>query len=295
MVSISTTREPYFDDEFGQSVPTAAARPAPCEPLTGFNPSAWAARRGDDAQSATFRALAWSDDDNSIADPVSFAAEEPRPTTAPTYRRSEVWFGIAAAVAAVVIGGLLFTMRQTPDGPTAIPVKVSQPAQNLVDAQPAAPLRPAAVGPKPDMQASGAPRAAVPEVVSPLAPAAEVPAAEVPAAEVPTPEVMEPEVTAPEDTAGQDTAGQDTAGQDTAPPLILITSPVPSIPDVTAQQIPRPAGPPVFPVPVVSAAEATPPLNVAPAAPVLPQPGLTAGSVPAVPPIIPTSAVGEGR
>ena len=293
MVSNSTTREPYVDDEFGQPDPTAA-RPAPCEPLTGFNRSAWAARPGDDAQSATFRALAWSDDDDSIAEPANCAAGEPQPAPAPRYRRSALWYGIAAAVAGVAVGGLLFTVNQTPEIPTAIPVKVTQPAQNLVDAQPGgstsssvppasaggapvraalpvvpfetqvAPPRPAAVGPKPDsQQTSGAP-----EVVAPAPPAAEIPEPDVPEPGVPEPEV-------------------------TTPPLILITSPVPSIPDLTPdltlREIPRRAGPPVFRVPPAPAAGATPPVDAAPAAPVLPDSGV------ALPSILPTLAVDESR
>lgn len=267
MVSISRSTERHVDDEVD---PTESALPAAFEPHTGSRPSAWATMRGDDAQSETFRALAWSDDDDSIAEPVSFAAGEPQPAPAPRYRCSALWFGIAAAVAGVAVGGLLYTVNQTPEVPPEIPVTVTPPAQNLVDAQPGGPTsspvppagvggapvrevlppvpletqvvppRPAAVGPKPDTLTPGAPWAGAPEAVAPAPPAAQIPDVGIPDVEIPEPERTSPEVI--------------------SPPVIFITSPVPSIPDLTIREIPRLAGPPVFRVPSDPAGAATQPV-----------------------------------
>ncbi|ULE34348.1 Hsp70 family protein [Mycobacterium sp. IDR2000157661] len=120
----------------------AAAADAP----TGMAAAAWAAgaagvaaaeSASDGAASATFRALAWSQDDAPAADPVPYAGEdytfdggatgarpgmefaheeegyEPEPAPLPWYRRPVVLFGAAAAAALLAVGGLAVTLTST--------------------------------------------------------------------------------------------------------------------------------------------------------------------------------------
>ena len=132
---------------------TSGGPTATYEPVTGRIPNAWAARREDQAQSATFRALAWSQDDDSAAEPLPYTGEEyqvcsdsrpavrvttdtAEPPSATGYRRSTLLYGIAAGFAAAAIGGLLLTAVNTDDGPTTISTKVTQPATNVVNSQP---------------------------------------------------------------------------------------------------------------------------------------------------------------
>ena len=115
---------------------------------TGIAPAAWAAgtagaaateSAADGAPSATFRALAWSQDDASGQEPVpyvgddyTFEGTEARPAMAfdaepetdyaepaplPWYKRPPVLFGVAAAAALLAAGGLAVTLTST-DGDT---------------------------------------------------------------------------------------------------------------------------------------------------------------------------------
>ena len=115
---------------------------------TGIAPAAWAAgtagaaateSAADGAPSATFRALAWSQDDASGQEPVpyvgddyTFEGTEARPAMAfdaepdadyaepaplPWYKRPPILFGVAAAAALLAAGGLAVTLAST-DGDT---------------------------------------------------------------------------------------------------------------------------------------------------------------------------------
>ena len=120
----------------------AAAADAP----TGMSAAAWAAgaagvaaaeSASDGAASATFRALAWSQDDAPGGEPVPYAGEdytfepgatgarpamgfaheeegyEPETEPLPWYRRPAVLFGAAAAAALLAAGGLAVTLTGT--------------------------------------------------------------------------------------------------------------------------------------------------------------------------------------
>ncbi|BBZ06011.1 hypothetical protein MDOR_01800 [Mycolicibacterium doricum] len=123
--------------------PTGMA--AAADAATSMGPAAWAAgaaglaagaAAADGASSATFRALAWSQDDEPAGEPVPYAGEdydpavtgarspiafapddagnadgdeqEPRPL--PWYKRPPVLFGTAAAAALLALGGLAATL-----------------------------------------------------------------------------------------------------------------------------------------------------------------------------------------
>ncbi|WP_156744599.1 Hsp70 family protein, partial [Mycobacterium sp. E740] len=113
---------------------------------TSMSAAAWAAgaagvaaaeSASDGAGSATFRALAWSQDDSPAGEPVPYAGEdytfepgvtgarpamefaheeeryEPEPAPLPWYRRPVVLFGAAAAAALLAAGGLAVTLTST--------------------------------------------------------------------------------------------------------------------------------------------------------------------------------------
>lgn len=113
---------------------------------TSMSAAAWAAgaagvaaaeSAADGAGSATFRALAWSQDDSPAGEPVPYAGEdytfgpgvtgarpamefaheeegyEPEPPPLPWYRRPVVLFGAAAAAALLAVGGLAVTLTGT--------------------------------------------------------------------------------------------------------------------------------------------------------------------------------------
>ena len=122
----------------------ASAADAPTDMAT----AAWAAgaagmaageSAADGAQSATFRALAWSQDDAPTDEPVPYAGEDynygfdqgsaearpqvafgpgeegypPEPAPLPWYKRPPILFGAAAAAALLAIGGLVVTLTNT--------------------------------------------------------------------------------------------------------------------------------------------------------------------------------------
>ncbi|HEX2284038.1 MAG TPA: Hsp70 family protein, partial [Mycobacterium sp.] len=122
----------------------AAAADAPTGMApTSMSAAAWAAgtaglaateSAADGAASATFRALAWSQDDSPAGEPVPYAGEdytfdqgapdarppmafaheeegyEPEPEPLPWYKRPTILFGAAAAAALLAIGGLAITL-----------------------------------------------------------------------------------------------------------------------------------------------------------------------------------------
>ncbi|HET7667406.1 MAG TPA: Hsp70 family protein [Mycobacterium sp.] len=120
----------------------AAAADAP----TGMAAAGWAAAAAglaasestsDGAASATFRALAWSQDDSPLGEPVPYSGDdytfdhgvgdarpqvafaheeegyEPEPEPLPWYKRPPILFGAAAAAVLLAIGGLAITLTGT--------------------------------------------------------------------------------------------------------------------------------------------------------------------------------------
>lgn len=120
---------------------------------TGLAPAAWAAgaaglaagaAASDGASSATFRALAWSQDDAPAGEPVPYTgadyaadpgstaarppvafaadeqADEPEPGPLPWYKRPPVLFGAAATAALLAIGGLAVTLTSTSGDSTPV-------------------------------------------------------------------------------------------------------------------------------------------------------------------------------
>lgn len=321
MMSILTTRETY--------VGRASGRPAPNQSTTGPTPASWATRPEDDAQSATFRALAWSQDDDSVAEPVTytggeypasevdsepsarFAADTVQPRTA---RRSSLLYGIASGVAAIAFGGLVFSVTQGHSTPATIPVTVTQPAQNIVTTQsavrPASPSAggtPAQVVP-PAVASTPAAVASTPAVAASHSgapvPGALVPGAPVPdAAEAGTPPAGAPQAAVPENPAPEFTAPVVSAPIVSAPvvpaPVVsapVVSAPVVSVPEVTPMPVPHPVGPPSFHVATVPDTGITlPPAKLAPVGPVEPGPVISVKPVVTLPPIIATLPVGADQ
>ncbi|TRW77878.1 Hsp70 family protein [Mycolicibacterium sp. 018/SC-01/001] len=175
---VITTPEPALNVAAGaalvanQSLDAQAATglaPAAGEP-TAMAPAAWAAGAAglaageaadDGAASATFRALAWSQDDDLGSEPVpytgadyvssaganapdparppvAFAPEDDRYDDGPAplawYKRPPVLFGIAAAAALLAAGGLAITLTSSDGDPgtvteTATPPAASSPVE----------------------------------------------------------------------------------------------------------------------------------------------------------------------
>ncbi|MCT7658725.1 Hsp70 family protein [Mycobacterium deserti] len=134
-------------DAAGAATGMAPAADAPTGMApTGMAAAAWAAgaagvaaseSASDGASSATFRALAWSQDDSPGADPVPYTGEdytyapgtadvrppmefaheeegfEPESAPLPWYKRPPILFGAAAAAALLAIGGLAITLTGT--------------------------------------------------------------------------------------------------------------------------------------------------------------------------------------
>lgn len=150
---VVTTPEPQFNVAAGAALVAdqSAEADAPtglgmaADAPTGLAPAAWAAgaaglgagdTAADGASSATFRALAWSQDDEPAGEPVPYAGEDydpaapgARPPLAfapddtgyaaaydqepgplPWYKRPPVLFGAAAAAALLAVGGLAITL-----------------------------------------------------------------------------------------------------------------------------------------------------------------------------------------
>ena len=143
------------------------------DPPTAMSEAAWAAgaagmaatqSAANGAASATFRALAWSQEDGGAAEPVPYTGGEyeyepqygsdttgarpgvefvPRDQEAaldgalPWYRRPQLIFGIAATLALVATGGLVYTLTSS-DGSGRAPGPATSPAVT----NPEAPRRP---------------------------------------------------------------------------------------------------------------------------------------------------------
>ncbi|GJF12310.1 hypothetical protein NGTWS0302_01530 [Mycolicibacterium cyprinidarum] len=170
----------------GADAPTGLA-PASDTP-TGMAPSAWAAGAAglaasesavDGAASATFRALAWSQDDDSTGDPlpytgddytssssypgqgaaaarppVEFTPEEgysdefvDEPAPLPWYKRPPVLFGAAAAAALLATGGLAVTLTSSIGEPTPVTETATPAPTNDSPAELPPPVTTVTVGP----------------------------------------------------------------------------------------------------------------------------------------------------
>lgn len=288
MTSIAITRE--------ASDPTAAGPTAAHEPVTGRTPNAWSVGIGDQSQPETFRALAWSQCDDSLADPLPYSGDDysvseldsrqtartgdaAEPAPEPRYRRSALLFGIAAGFATAAIGALVLTVINTDGVPATTSPVVIQPAQNASIPQPngATARQNDVVRSAPSTQTApktaGAPSRSVPPAVNttrtggdtPAPAAAALAPAASPPAEAATSEVTAPEATAPEVTAPQVAAPQaaapDVAGPENTPVVHIppgIKPPVVYLPEVTPQQVPHPVGPTVFHVPTEPAGPLAP-------------------------------------
>ena len=257
MTSISLPRE------------TAAIRTAAHEPLTGRIPTAWTTSRDDESQSATFRALAWSEEDDSVGEDLPYVGEEftvseadSRQTvhcaadaagsvSAPRYSRSVLLLGIVAGFAAAAVGGLLVAFVNADITPPTTSPAVIQPAKNAVVSQPngesahqSGPIRP--VAPAPTNSAAAPVRtgasAATPAPTAPALPPAsqgssapQVSAPEVTVPQVATPQIATPQVTTPE-VAAPEVATPEVAAPEVATPEVQL--PIVSVPVVTPQLVP---------------------------------------------------------
>ena len=309
MTSISIPRE------------TAAIRTAAHEPLTGRIPTAWTTSRDDESQSATFRALAWSQEDDSVGEYLPYIGEEftvseadSRQTvhcaadaagsvSAPRYSRSVLLFGIVAGFAAAAVGGLLVAFVNADITPPTTSPTVIQPAKNAVVSQPnggsahqGGPIRPLAPAPTNTAAApvrTGA-SAATPAPTAPaLPPASQGPSApQVPAPEVTTPEVTVPQVATPQISTPQ-VATPEVATPEVATPEVAapqVEPPIVSVPEVTPQPVPHPVGPIVLHVPTVSD-----PAIPAPAGPAASNPVISLKPDVTIPVVIPRFPAGAGQ
>lgn len=324
MTSISIPREGFIGRESGEFDPTAASPTARRECLTGRTPTAWATSRDDESQSATFRALAWSQEDDAADEylpwigeeytvsevdsrqAVQFAEEAAGSVSAPRFSRSALLYGIIAGFAAASVGGLLLTVVNADIAPPTTSPTVIQPAENVVVSQPngesahqAGPIRPFA--PAPTNAVASSTRPVPPAAISaPSAPALP-PASQLPSA----PQASAPEVTAPEVTTPQ-VKPQVLVVPPELPPLV--TSPIVSVPEVTPQPVPHPVGPIVIHVPTVSDPTHLPtpsgpihmptvfdPAIPEPAAPAASNPGISLKPGVTIPVVIPTLSTGAGQ
>ena len=321
MTSISIPREGFFGRESEEFDATAASPTASHEPHTGRTPTAWATSRDDESQSATFRALAWSQEDDSVGEYLPYVGEEftvseadSRQTvhcaadaagsvSAPRYSRSVLLFGIVAGFAAAAVGGLLVAFVNADITPPTTSPAVIQPAKNAVVSQPnggsahqGGPIRPLAPAPTNTAAApvrTGA-SAATPAPTAPaLPPASQGPSApQVPAPEVTTPEVTVPQVATPQIATPQ-VATPEVATPEVATPEVAapqVEPPIVSVPEVTPQPVPHPVGPIVLDVPTVSD-----PAIPAPAGPAASNPVISLKPDVTIPVVIPRFPAGAGQ
>ncbi|CAN1554995.1 hypothetical protein MCEMAEM6B_02382 [Mycobacteriaceae bacterium] len=302
MTSISLPRE------------TAAIRTAAHEPLTGRIPTAWTTSRDDESQSATFRALAWSEEDDSVGEYLPYVGEEftvseadSRQTvhcaadaagsvSAPRYSRSVLLGGIVAGFAAAAVGGLLVAFVNADITPPTTSPAVIQPAKNAVVSQPngesahqSGPIRP--VAPAPTNSAAAPVRtgasAATPAPTAPALPPAsqgpsapQVSAPEVTVPQVATPQIATPQVTTPE-VATPEVATPEVATPEVAAPEVAapeVATPEVATPEVATPEVQLP----IVSVPVVTP-QLVPPRWVVPTVPgPSPAPGPSSASNPVI-------------
>lgn len=161
---IFTTAQPACSAAIGAAVlgqqrsvsgaPTAAGAAAQADTAVGqpteVVPAAWAARAEPDAdendpQSATYRALAWSQEAGSAPEPVPYAADdepgpehppvhpEVEPATAPRwYTRPALLLGVAGVAALLLVGGVVVAaleLAKVPR-PAQIPSNITPPVES---------------------------------------------------------------------------------------------------------------------------------------------------------------------
>ena len=155
----------------------------PADAPTSMAPAAWAAgaagsavteSASDGSPSATFRALAWSQDDPATGEPVPYEGEDYVPYTGAAvlppqtggtpvsefdtaasgtaateavtsppldwYRQPALLFGIAAGVAALAVGGLAITLTGSDSTPTTTTTRVTKPGEDPGTANPNPPV-----------------------------------------------------------------------------------------------------------------------------------------------------------
>lgn len=272
------------------------------ETVTSRTPNAWAVGRGDETQSTTFRALAWSQEEDIVSEPLPYigepyeefqepTAEAVEPTPVHPQRRSTLLYGIAAGIAAAAIGGLAITVMNTDDGPVTVSTKVTQPATNAVNSQPSVETMPFGSSSPAPVETAAAPVQAAPAhaVSSAVAPshALITPAPELQStvtSEAVTPEAVAREAATPEAAASEPAVPAASTPQFTPPAATPKFTPPGTkspvwVPPVTPQPVPHPVVPPTFHVPAAD------PVIPVPASsnPVIPfKPGVT------IPTIIPT-------
>ncbi|MBJ7401749.1 Hsp70 family protein, partial [Mycolicibacterium sp.] len=134
--------------------PTGLA-PTVSDAPTGLAPTALAPVAAGHAANESSGALAWSQDDGSSEEPVPYTGgdyttppADSRPTALiepetetgfgsallPWYRRPPLLFGIAAALAAVTVGGLAITLTSTDSTPTTTTTRVTKPGETPSEA-----------------------------------------------------------------------------------------------------------------------------------------------------------------
>jgi hypothetical protein len=129
------------------AAPTASDAAVPAgmdDARTELASSAWAAEaaryaaeeaHADGAQSATYRALAWSQDPSAGGEPLPYTGEDhvgTAPERLPWYKRGPVLFTLAAAAALVAMGGagvLAFKLSATHHGPPGTTTSVTPPSR----------------------------------------------------------------------------------------------------------------------------------------------------------------------
>jgi hypothetical protein len=239
--AVLAVRGPAADAPTGMAAATDAA--------TGMATAAWAAgaaglaageSASDGGQSATFRALAWSEDDSAGGEVVPYAGadyeykagaagarpameflqgeepEEPQPEPLPWYRRPQLLFGAAATLLVLAVAGLAVTL--TSKGSPLNTPKTSTPAPSPGNPSPGAPPAP---GQTVTVTQPGNPGAPPPSPATPSAP---------PPATTTQPPVTTTTTTQPTTTTTTTTY---TATTTTTPPTTTTTPPTTTAPTTT--------------------------------------------------------------
>lgn len=318
MTSNVTACESLPGSKSGESDLTA---PNPSELSTGRASAAGAAGRGDESQSETFRALAWSQDNDAVAEPLPYLGGEheeftvPGEETAdrsapPRYRRSTLLFGFAVGLTAAAVGGVVLTVMSADTVPArSLPV-VIHPAEDGLNAVNAESLQPILqTAPVPARAVSTAATTppiavAVPQhTATAITPDAAPPAPVVTAPEAAPPVTVPPVVTPPIVSVPEVTP---MVSVPEVTPIVSVpeVTPIVSVPEVTPQPVPHPVGPPLIHVPVShdlpvvplpDLGVSVPPIIQVPAAPGQSNPVITLHPVVTLPASIPVLSGGAGR
>ena len=166
-VPVVTTPQPALDAAVGAAL--VAAYGSDADAQTGLAPAAAVVNSmTDEPGSATFRALAWSQDDDAANEPVPYTGEDPYdtdvtsarppvkyvPATGPIAEESRPWhrlpqliFGLAAVVALIAVGGVAIALTGVADtaNPTDPPSTATSAAPISAEPPPSAPVPPSVV------------------------------------------------------------------------------------------------------------------------------------------------------